>query len=55
MEASLPYLGAALEPKSESFVDRLLEAPRTKRPCLDALKATPVKELIETLLKPPTG
>lgn len=41
---------AALEPKAESFADRLLEAPGTRSACLDALRATPVAKLLEELL-----
>jgi hypothetical protein len=41
---------AALEPKTESFADKLLEAPGTKAACLAAIRATPVAQLIQELL-----
>lgn len=41
---------AGLQPKSESFVDKLLESPDTKRACLDELLTTPVADLLRELL-----
>jgi hypothetical protein len=41
---------AALEPKAESFADKLLEAPATRAACLAALRATPVAQLVQCLL-----
>jgi hypothetical protein len=46
---------AALQPKSESFVDKLLEAPETRSGCLASLRATPVAALIEALLSEQTS
>ncbi len=41
---------AALEPKSESFVDKLLESNLTKSACLNALATTPAAKILESLL-----
>jgi hypothetical protein len=42
---------AVLAPRSESFVEKLLQNKTTKDACLDALDATPAGVLVRELLR----
>jgi hypothetical protein len=42
---------AALQPKSESFIEKLLQDVETREACLESLKSTPVAALIRSLLQ----